>query len=184
MQNGAAEVLMRKIAKGDKTAFSALYVMFEQPIYRFVRVKLNDPTESSDILHEVFLEIWRYADRFDGRVSVKTWLFGIAYRRTVDLYRKGSRMIVTDDFERVVDRSPNAEQQLLAVEHGVHIRECLKTLKPEHRSAVELVFFENMSYREIAEVAGVPEGTAKTRVFHAKKLLLHCLKSRINPREL
>ncbi len=93
-------------------------------------------------------------------------------------------MIVTDQLERFEDRSPTAEQQLLAVEHSAHIRDCLKTLKPEHRSAVELAFFEDMSYREIAEVAGVPEGTAKTRVFHAKKLLLHCLKRRIKPGEL
>jgi len=52
-------------------------------------------------------------------------------------------------------------------------------LKPEHRSAVELAFYEDMSYGQISEVAGVPEGTIKTRIFHAKKLLMRCLQGRM-----
>lgn len=184
MQNDDAAAYLRKVADGDEAAFSALYVMFEQPIYRFIRLKLNDPSEASDILHEVFLEIWRNAGRYDGRVTVKTWTFGIAYRRAIDLYRKRARMVVTEDFDHVVDEGPSAERSVLAAEHGAYVRACLEKLKPEYRSAVELTFFENMSYREIAEVTGVPEGTAKSRLYYAKKLLRHCLKNHIAPGDL
>lgn len=184
MQNDEAAAYIRKVATGDEAAFSALYTMFEQPIYRFIRLKLNDPSEASDILHEVFLELWRNAARYDGRVTVKTWIFGIAYRRAIDLYRKGSRMVVTEEFDSVADERPGAEQHVLAGEHSALIRDCLEKLKPEYRSAVQLTFFENMSYREIAEITGVPEGTVKSRVFHAKKLLWHCLQNRVRPGEV
>ena len=55
------------------------------------------------------------------------------------------------------------------------MRHCLGTLKDEHRSAISFAFYDDMTYGEIAEATGVPEGTVKTRVFHAKKLLLRCL---------
>ncbi len=62
------------------------------------------------------------------------------------------------------------------------MRYCLGTLKDDHRTAISLAFYEDMTYAEIAEVAGVPEGTIKTRVFHAKKLLMRCLPGRIERR--
>ena len=59
------------------------------------------------------------------------------------------------------------------------MRHCLGTLSADHRMAIELAFYEDMTYSQIAEAAGAPEGTIKTRIYHAKKLLLHCLSGRI-----
>ena len=179
MKDAELKELIVRIGNGDKAAMTALYREMERPVFRFINLKLNDPFQSADILHEVFLDIWKGAGRFEGRSAAKTWIFSIAYRKVMDVFRKGSRMVVTDDLPEQVDDSPNAESCLVAAETSEHVRYCLDTLKPEHRTAVELAFYEDMSYREIAEVAGAPEGTIKTRVFHAKKLLMRCLEGRL-----
>ena len=171
--------LMARMTKGDKTAFAAFYTALEKPVYRFIAGKLNDPHEAADILHDVFMDIWRLAATFEGRSAVKTWVFGIAYRKTMDHFRKHGRVSVTDDVPEVEDESPDAVTCLAAAEEGEHLRHCLGTLSAEQRMAVELAFYEDHSYGEIASAAKVPEGTIKMRIFHAKKLLLHCLSGRM-----
>lgn len=171
--------LLSQIATGDKGAFTAFYRDLEKPVFRFIRSKLNDPHEAGDILHEVFMEVWRSAGKFEGRSSVKTWLFGIAYRKTMDSFRKKGRLDFTDEPPEQVDEGPDAAACLAASQEAAHVRACLEELKPPHRAAVQMAFFEDMTYGDIAEVQEVPEGTIKTRVFHAKKLLLRCLQGRI-----
>ncbi len=171
--------LLRRTAQKDRAAFSALYDLLEGPLYRFLRSRLNDPFEAADISHEVFLELWNNASRFEGRSSVKTWVFGIAYRKAMDVHRRSARVEYSDSLPDTEDDSPDSEACMIAVEQGTHVRACLEALKPDHRSAIELAFFDDLSYREIAEITDTPEGTVKTRVFHAKKLLMHCLAGRV-----
>ncbi len=182
MSSADPAFLIAQISAGDKAAFSAFYREFERPAFRFIMSKLNDPFEANDILHEVFMEVWRSAGKFEGRSTVKTWLFGIAYRKTMDRFRKSSRVTLTDEVPEEIDESVDTFRDVAAAQEAGHVRFCLDELKVEHRLAVEMAFFEDMSYREIAAATDVPEGTIKTRVFHAKKLLLHCLSGRMGDR--
>jgi len=97
----------------------------------------------------------------------------------MDHFRKHGRVDLTDDIGDSADDSPDAVACIAATQEAEHLRFCLDQLKPQHRSAVELAFYEDMTYGEIADASDVPEGTIKTRVFHAKKLLLHCLTARM-----
>jgi len=177
-ENADLAALLSRVATEDRAAFDALYRALETPVYRFIRSKMNDPFESADILHDVFLEVWRSAGRFEGRSSVKSWVFGIAYRKVIDVFRKSARMDVTDDFEDQIDSDPNPEQCLATAEDSAHVQYCMETLKLEQRAAIQLAFFEDQGYREIAAALNIPEGTVKTRIFHAKKLLMRCLEGR------
>jgi RNA polymerase sigma factor (sigma-70 family) len=177
--NSEQAALLQAIATGDKAAFTALYRDLERPVYRFISAKLNDPFEANDIVHEVFMEIWRSAAKFEGRSAVKTWIFGIAYRKTMDRFRKAKNVSYSDNLPDAPDEGADQVADLEAREQGVHIKVCMDKLSPEHRLAVELAFFDDMNYREVAEVVGSPEGTVKTRIFHAKKLLQRCLATRI-----
>ena len=94
----------------------------------------------------------------------------------MDRFRKAKNVSYSDNLPDAPDDQVAA---LEAHEQGVHIRFCMDKLSPEHRLAVELAFFDDMNYREVAEVVGSPEGTVKTRIFHAKKLLQRCLATRI-----
>ena len=167
--------LLARVAQGDRQALAALYQALEKPVYRFVQGKLNDPTQSADIVHDVFLEVWRSAPRFESRSAARTWVFGIAYRKVIDVFRAQARLLVTDEVPETEDDSPAALDCLAMAQANDRLRHCLDQLKPDHRSAIDLAFFEDMGYRDIAEVMAVPEGTVKTRIFHAKKLLQHCL---------
>jgi RNA polymerase sigma-70 factor (ECF subfamily) len=167
--------LLTQVAHGDRQALGALYRALEKPVFRFILSRLNDPFESSDILHDVFMEVWRSAGRFEGRSKVQTWIFGIAYRKVIDLHRKRGRQDVTDDVPEVIDDDADTEACLAAGQEAEHVRHCVGKLKDDQRTAISLAFFDDMTYGEIAEVSGVPEGTVKTRIFHAKKLLLRCL---------
>lgn len=179
MTNAELSQLVRRIAGGDAGAFADVYRELEAPLFRFVRSKLNDPFQAADIHHDVFLEIWRNAGSFQDKSSVKTWVFAIAYRKVMDVFRKDGRMSFDDEVPDLVDDSPDAAQCLIAAQEKDIVRHCLETLKPDHRTAIELTFFEDMSYREVSAVTGAPEGTVKTRVFHAKSLLMRCLEGRL-----
>lgn len=179
MSNAELAQLLAHMATGDKAAFAAFYRQLEKPVFRFIVSKLNDPFEAGDILHEVFMDVWRSAAKFEGRSAVKTWVFGIAYRKTMDHFRKHGRVTLSDEVPEQEDDSPDAVACLAASQEAAHLRFCLDELKPDHRSAIELAFFEDMTYGEIAQVSDAPEGTIKTRIFHAKKLLLRCLSGRM-----
>ncbi|CAD0186759.1 Sigma-K factor [Ruegeria sp. THAF57] len=179
MNNAQLNALLQAVAGGDKTALAGLYRALEKPVYRFIASKMNDPFEAGDILHEVFMEVWRSAGKFEGRSAVKTWVFGIAYRKTMDHFRKHKRISPSDDLPEQVDEGPDAVACLAAAQEAEHLRFCLEGLKADHRSAIELAFYEDMSYGEISRVVDAPENTIKTRIFHAKKLLLRCLSGRM-----
>ncbi len=173
-------VLIERIAKGDEAAFAALYRLLEARVYRFILSKLNDSFEASDILNEVFLEVWRSANRYQGRSKPTTWIFGIAYHKVMDRYRKQKPEVLTDPaLLEQADEGADQAATLSALEEGKHLRHCLDELKPAQRAVMELAFFEDLPYREIAEIVGSPEGTVKTRIFHAKEALRRCLSLRM-----
>lgn len=174
--------LIQRMARRDMAAFEAFYRALEKPLFRFLASRLNDPFACADLLHEVFLDVWNGAARFEGRATVKSWVFGIAYRKVMDHFRKQGRFTTDADMPEQEDDSPDALTCLAAAQDAAHLHACLDGLKPEHRAAIELTFFQDMGYREIAEVLDVAEGTVKTRVFHAKKLLMHCLEGRFRAR--
>ena len=167
--------LLTQIAHGDRKALAALYRALEKPVFRFIMSRLNDPFESNDVLHDVFMDVWKSAGKFEGRSKVQTWIFGIAYRKVIDLHRKRGRQTLTDEVPESIDEDADTEACMAAGQEAEHVRACVGQLKDDHRTVINLTFFEDMSYGEISDVVGIPEGTVKTRVFHAKKLLMRCL---------
>ena len=179
MTDAELKSLINRLSTKDAAAFEAFYRAMEKPLFRFLASRLNDPFQCADLLHEVFLDVWNGAGRFEGRSTVKSWVFGIAYRKVMDHFRKQGRFTTDDDIPEQEDDSPDVLSCIAAAQDAAHVRFCLEGLKPDHRAAIELTFFEDMGYRDIAEALMVPEGTVKTRVFHAKKLLMHCLQGRL-----
>ena len=175
--------LLPRIAQGDRAALAALYQALERPVFRFIRSRLNDSDAAADLLQDVFIDIWRAAARFEGRAKVQTWVFGIAHRKIIDHLRKHGRVDVTDDLPDTADDSPDMASCIAAGQEAAHVRACLETLSDGHRSVVALTFYDDLSSPEVAAVTGLPEGTVRSRLFHAKKLLMRCLEGRLGRRE-
>lgn len=172
-----ATLIQRIGAAGDKAAMKTLYERHSEALYRFLRARLGDPFEASDVMQETFLEIWRAASRFEGRSAARTWMFGIARNKAIDRMRRGFREVVSEPDDRVPDQAPDPEAVAVAASDAARVRECVERLSDAHRSAVHLAFWRELPYPEIAEIEGVPVGTIKTRILHAKRLLMHCLAS-------
>lgn len=168
--------LISSIARRDKEAFAHFYHLYEKRIFHFIRKKMNDPFDAADILHEVFMEVWKNAGRFEGRSKVSTWVFGIAFHKTVDRLRKKIPIPIDDDYaQQLVDKAPSALEILNAADESDHLHQCVGKLKSDQKIVIQLAFFEDMAYGEIATVIDRPEGTVKTRIFYAKQALKHCL---------
>lgn len=135
--------LLKKISQGDEKALADFYKMYEGRVYKFILSKLNDSFEAADILNETFLEVWRKAGTFEGRSKVSTWIFGIAYYKTMDRLRKKKMVLIDEDnFPEIVDDSPDALVCLLSDERGSHVKHCLETLKDAQRTVMQLAFLK------------------------------------------
>ena len=168
--------LIRRVAGGDRPAFERFYARYGAKLTRFV----SRLTWRTDIVEEsvndTMVVVWQSADRFRGDSHVSTWVLGIAYRTTLKRLRKISRHPEEGLTETAapIERD-HPEVELTRRERRERVRKSLDKLSPEHRAVIELTFFENRSYQEIAEIVGCPENTVKTRMFHARKRLKRLL---------
>ena len=169
--------LIDAIADHDERSFDVLYHRYSVPLYNYILRLIHRPHVAEEILQEVFLAVWEGAGRFKGRAKVKTWLFRIAHYQAVSWLRR-KREVLTDDGE-LPDRPvpPRTESQVIASWQTDTVRTALDKLSPEHRAVLELAFFHEMSYAEIAEVLECPVGTVKSRMSYARRNLTGHLKA-------
>ena len=170
--------LLPQIAAGDKDAMRRLYEAYHASLSGFLRRRTRDDALVDDVVQETMLQVWKVADQYNGKSSPKTWIFAIANNKLTDRFRKLKRYTVTDDLPEVVDEASDPEAVVQNSQDAARVRHCLSQLKDQQRTAVELAFFQDLKYEEIAEVENAPVGTIKTRIFHAKKLLMRCLGGR------
>jgi RNA polymerase sigma-70 factor (ECF subfamily) len=169
------EELMSQVKGGDRSALRELYERYSAPLCAFLGQMLHNHAEAADILHETFLGVWETAAGFRDNHSFRAWLYTIGRNKAIDRMRKSAREVLGEPDPNLPDLDPDPEQAAAASEDESRVRACLEKLSAGHRRVVSLAFFEGMTYREIAEVEGLSEGTVKSRVFHAKQLLMHCL---------
>ena len=148
--------------RGDRTALGELVSEHYPRVYRFCARRIGDDL-GQDAAQETFLTMQRTIRRYEGRSSFETWLLGIAHNHCRNLARKRMRdpLALDESFE-----SP-AQDHGGQVADNEALRCALGRLSPEHREVVLLHEVEGLTYAEVAEVAGVPEGTVKSRLFHA-----------------
>ena len=172
------EVLIGRIAKGDRLAMQVLFARHHVRVYRFVLRLVGNPSVAEDLISEVFLDVWRQADRFEGRSAVSTWMLAIARFKALSALRKKPDQELDDETaETIEDTSDNPEVALAKKDKGAVLRQCLAKLSPEHREIIDLVYYHEKSVEEVAEIVGIPENTVKTRMFYARKKLAELLQA-------
>jgi RNA polymerase sigma-70 factor (ECF subfamily) len=178
MQTTSDEVLIGRIANGDRLAMQVLFARHHVRVYRFVLRLVSNPTVAEDLISDVFLDVWRQAGRFEARSAVSTWLLAIARFKALSAVRKRQDGELDDETaERMEDTSDTPEVALQKKNKGEVLRDCLKSLSPEHREIIDLVYYHEKSVEEVAELVGIPENTVKTRMFYARKRLSELLKA-------
>lgn len=179
MDNERVKVLLAKIAKEDQSAFKELYKAFSRKVFAYVLNMVNDHARAEEILVDTMHEVWRQPGRFQGNAQFSTWLIGIARNKALMVYRARRPDEVHGDLDDIAEThasdTPDGFAQLAGRQRAEGVKHCMERLSEEHRECMHLVFFEGLSVAEIADVQHCPEGTVKTRLFHARQKIKGCL---------
>jgi RNA polymerase sigma-70 factor, ECF subfamily len=180
-------MLLRQVLERRPQALAELYDRHAPTLLALARRILNSiggMSDAEEILQEVFLHVWNNAARYDaGRSSISTWLVLITRSRAIDRLR--NRKVVERVHETahqedpVRHASPEGVESVLFRERRQRVKSELDKLPPEQKQVLEMAFYEGLSQSEIAERAGLPLGTVKTRTLLAMKKLRGALRSDI-----
>ena len=178
--------IVERCRKQDYEAFGKLVDAYQNRVFGFVRRMINNAEEASDITQDVFIRAFQNFHRFDGRCSVRTWLFRIAYNLCVDKVRKVNRTPdevslqgttdIDETFE-VPDARWQPDQLAIDAEMAEAIDVAVSTMSEKLRSVLLLHDKEDLPYEEIAQMVGVPVGTVKSRLFLARAHLQQHLRN-------
>jgi RNA polymerase sigma-70 factor (ECF subfamily) len=165
-----AQLIGRLASDPSGDGLRTLYRRYGGELYGFALNALRDRGLAEEVVQDAFTSVWRHADRYDPDVgSFRTWLYGLARNRIVDLRRRASARPVLAEGEHdepgELDRS--LDDALLRWQVGA----ALARLSPEHRDVVRMAHFQALTLREIAEALGLPLGTVKSRTYYALRHL-------------
>ncbi|MGJ0483552.1 MAG: RNA polymerase sigma factor [Methylomicrobium sp.] len=164
--------LLQRITEGDTLAFEAFYKVYYPRLYRFILRMTRNPDSVQELIQETLLVVWEKPDRFNHDCKISTWVFGIAYHKALKSISQSSRRRYDVDVDDLVETigDPTANQAKNH-EHEDWLNCALAILSPDQRAVIELTFFHDLPYQDIARIVDCPENTVKTRMFHARKKL-------------
>ncbi|MEM9555611.1 MAG: sigma-70 family RNA polymerase sigma factor [Acidobacteriota bacterium] len=163
--------LLRAVADGDRQAFERLYHRYARRLFGYLLRWLSSPEQVEEVIDDTMFVVWQQASRFELRSRVSTWIFGIAYRQAMTALR-GHREHT--DLEQVAEPA-GLDVDLRRRELRLSLDKALNSLSADHRTVLELTYFEEFSCREIADVVGCSVNTVKTRMFYARRHLRRIL---------
>jgi RNA polymerase sigma-70 factor (ECF subfamily) len=163
--------LIQRVGRGDQAAFADLYDVTAPLVHGIVLKVVRDPSHAEEVVQEVFVELWRIAPRYDSaKGTVTSWVATIAHRRAVDRVRseQSARNRVERESTRIERPHDEVADSVVAADQTQferrRVRRALDRLTSMQREAVELAYFGGYTYREVAVLLDVPEGTIKTRI--------------------
>jgi RNA polymerase sigma factor (sigma-70 family) len=155
-----------RLVAGDEGALVEVYDQFSSFVYGLALRVIGDARAAEDVSQDVFVSVWERPGAFDPiRGSLRTWLGTLAHRRSVDHVRReeARRRRALREASRATP-TPDVEEMATALVTSEQVRAALETLPEEQRRAIHLAYFGGKTYCQVAEVLGIPEGTAKSRL--------------------
>ena len=171
--------LIRRVVAGDRRAFEELYRSYHPRLSRFLSTLLRKPETVEEVLNDTLMAVWRRADAYSGASKLSTWIFAIAYRKALKARARLDEPVEDRDAELRPSDEASAEQQLGHSQVRAVLIEAMDTLSVDHRTVVDLTYFHEIGYKDIAEIMACPVDTVKTRMFHARRNLKTALAGRL-----
>lgn len=184
--DAAAEaVLVAQFRQQNYETFSKVVDAFQSRVHGFVRRMVSNHEEAEDITQEVFIRAYQSVNRFDGRCSLRTWLFRIAYNLCVDASRKKGRSVQeasmidanSEEVFDVADYRWNPETLVLDDELMQVVEQSIMSMSEKLRSILLLHDREELGYDELAQMLDIPVGTVKSRLFLARNTVMKAVES-------
>lgn len=163
--------LLERFRDGDESAVKTVYERFRGPVFAIGMSVLHDHGLAADATQLTFIKAWQAATTYDPSRELAPWIYAIARRTAIDIYRKQSRSIVSVDVD-----TPTLPPALDTIWEVFEVRSALDRLSDDERRVVKLSHFDGLTHSEIAEHMGIPIGTVKSRSHRAHQRLLELLR--------
>jgi len=177
--------IIEKATNGDQVAFTSLLDMFWNEVYGFMLKRTENETDAEDITIETFSKAFDKIANYNPEFQFNTWLIAIAKNVHIDMLRKKKISLfvdITDEEDHqaynVADTTPSAEDKLITEQNLSRLLEYIKELKPHYQEVIQLRYFQEMSYQEIAEQLNEPLSNVKVKLLRAKKLLAEIIQGK------
>jgi RNA polymerase sigma-70 factor (ECF subfamily) len=184
LQSCSDEQLLGLYTRGELDAMEVLLERYKRPVFSFVLRLVGDRARAEDLLQETFLRLIEHANSFEGNAKLKTWLFKIARNQCIDESRRrahrkhpsldqpmGHDPDGANLHERVPSRDAAADRRTVGNELKVRMTVAIDALPEDQREVFLLRQVQNLAFKEIAEITGVPENTVKSRMRYALERL-------------
>jgi len=167
--------LMARIRARDLRAFEILYRNYHPRLTRFLTNLIRRPQLVEEVLNDTMLVVWNKPESYNGGSRLSTWIFAIGYRKALKALRRYDDPQEDAQAERRASGEPGPEHDLGRREAQAALLEAMRQLSPDHRAVVDLTYFHEIGYREIAEIMDCPVDTVKTRMYYARRHLKRVL---------
>ena len=171
--------LVERIRSRDLQAFERLYRNYHPRLTRFLLNLIGRPQMVEEVLNDTMLVVWNRPESYNGNSKLSTWLFAIAYRKAMKALRRHDDPIEDPLAETRASLEAGPEQQLGDRQVQEVLASAISELSADHRAVVDLTYFHEIGYREIAEIMNCPVDTVKTRMFHARRNLKRLMSGRL-----
>ncbi len=176
--------IIRQIKKGRYELFSELINTYQSPVYYFIRKIVYNDDDARDIVQETLFKAYRSIKKFKQQSKFSTWLFQIGYNESINFIKKHKRRKQIErnlNLSNISDNRNSSGKSIEASELNDDIEILLKKLKEEQRIALHLLYDEDKSYLEIAEIMEMPINTVKSHIRRGKEILRQKLSEIYDP---
>ena len=180
-------LLVEAALKGEEKAFAKLMSRYKDAIYFMLLKMVNNKNDAEDLTIEAFGKAFKNLHQYSPNYAFSTWLFKIATNNCIDFLRKRRGVYVSiennqengenDSPIKLRSMDPNPEEKLIRIQKAILMRKIVHRLKPRYRILVELRYFREFSYEEIAKELNLPLGTVKAQLFRAREMLFKMIES-------
>lgn len=169
-----------KAKQNDQNSFTHLLDLYWNEVYYFILRRTENEADAEDITIQTFAKAFDQIQNYRDEYQFNTWLIAIAKNVHVDLLRKqrAAKNFETqtpDDGWDIIDSDPTAEDRLIIEQNLKHLLQCIKQLKPHYQEVIQLRYFQELSYQDIADQLGEPLTNVKVKLLRARKLLAEIL---------
>jgi len=178
--------LVRRALEGDEKAFARLLARYKDAIYFMLLKMVNNRSDAEDLTLEAFGKAFKNLHQYSPTYAFSTWLFKIASNNCIDFLRKKKGTFVSFENNeqnesgeqiKIPSKEPNPEEKLIRQQKAILLRKVVRRLKPRYQKLVELRYFNEFSYEEIAKELNLPLGTVKAQLFRAREMLFKMIEA-------
>lgn len=173
-----ARDLLQRSAGGCQISYETLYRMLSRRVFAFLCRSIDNPEVARELMMDTMLEVWSSAARFRGDAKVSTWVLGIARNKLLMTFRSRKERSYedVDELSETLEDTERSVVDIIASQQAnIHLGQCLQRLSNAHRECLHLLYFEELSVADMAQLLDIPEGTVKSRLSHARTQLQRCM---------